>query len=116
VSAYHRLSIAAKQALHRKQMRESSVTCPSCETHTMAGELLEHMAERCLGPEGRPEPHAGAQWISWRQAMRLGVPRWTLSRWAQAGEVRFLGERQDRKYLMRDVAIRMAQRKADRRR
>jgi hypothetical protein len=31
-TSYHRMSIGAKQALHRERMREPAVACPVCET------------------------------------------------------------------------------------
>jgi hypothetical protein len=109
---YNRLSIAAKQALAQSRQSEPAVTCPTCETHTDPSHLLVHVAS-CPGPR---DPHPHSQWISWRDAMRLGVPPMALSRWARRGEVRSRGDRQDRKYLMRDVARRMAAKRANRRR
>ena len=113
VADYHRLSIAGKQAAQRDSMRESSVVCPSCETHTTPADLLSHQQTRCTGPR---DPHPASKWINWREATDMGVPGATLTRWTQRGEVRFLGERQDRKYLMRDVVLGIANRRANRRR
>ena len=48
--------------------------------------------------------------------MVLGVNRQTLTRWVQRGDVRFFGERQDRRYLLRDLAVKIAQRRGFRRR
>lgn len=110
---YHRLSIAGKQQHQREMAREPSVVCPTCETQTSASDLLAHVESRCPGPR---DPHPHSKWITWREAMRLGVQGRTLSRWAQRGQVRYLGDRQDRKYLMRDVALRIAERRAGRRR
>lgn len=113
MARYHHLSIGEKQALHRESMREPSVVCPACETQTTATDLVRHIDTRCPGPR-EPNPHA--HWISWREALALGVPRATLSYWARHGAVRFLGERQDRRYLLRDLAQRIANQRANRRR
>jgi hypothetical protein len=110
---YQRLSIGQKQALHRERMREPAVPCPVCETQTTAADLLEHVEIRCPGPR---EPNPNASWINWRQALDLGVPRETLSRWARQGVVRMRGELQDRRYLLRDIAVRVAARRAQQRR
>jgi len=110
---YQRLSLAAKQALHRERMREPAVVCPVCETQTTAAELLEHVETRCPGPR-EPNPHS--KWVTWRQAMAMGCPPMALSRWASSGKVRVRGERQDRRYLLRDLALRMAHRRTNRRR
>lgn len=110
---YHRMSIAAKQALQRERMREPAVVCPACETQTTASDLLEHVATRCTGPR---DPSATAQWITWRQALDLGVLPGTMSKWVKRGRVRTSGELQDRRYLLRDVAVRMATRRSQQRR
>jgi predicted site-specific integrase-resolvase len=44
---------------------------------------------------------------TWREALALGLQPHTLSRWASSGKVRVRGERQDRRYLLRDIAVRM---------
>lgn len=106
--SYQRLPIAEKRAKDLGRIRETAVTCPICDTQVMPTDLLAHMAERC---QGRREPGPGAKWINWREARGLGVPGKTLSRWATSGQVRFLGERQDRRYLMRDLAIKIARRR-----
>jgi hypothetical protein len=105
---YRRLSIGAKQALHRDRMREPAVVCPVCETQTTATDLLEHRASRC---PGKREPSAGSKWVSWREALALGVPARTLANWAASGWVRVRGDRMDRLYLLRDLAQRIARRK-----
>jgi hypothetical protein len=110
---YQRLSLAEKQALQRERMREPAVTCPVCETQTTAADLLEHIETRCPGPR---EPNPSASWVSWRQAVAMGVPRETMFRWARQGLVRFRGERQDRRYLLRDLAVSLARRRAQQRR
>lgn len=104
---YHRLSIAAKQAAERDSMREPSVVCPRCGTHTGVGDLLAHL-ERC---QGQTAPHPRSRWITSAQAQGLGVPRQTLSFWAARGVVRARGDRLDRQYLYRDVVIRLADRR-----
>jgi hypothetical protein len=104
---YRRLSIAGKQALHRNRMREPSVACPVCDAQTTAADLLKHIATRCPGPQ---EPGAGSRWVSWREALALGVPRSTMNKWVKRGRVRVRGELQARQYLLRDVAMRLAER------
>lgn len=114
MSRYHRMSIAEKGAEALARVREPSVACPSCDTQVMPADLLAHVEERCEGPR---EPGPGAKWINWREAMAVnGVTPMRLSRWARNGHVRFVGERQDRKYLYRDLAMKVAQQKGFRRR
>lgn len=110
--AYQRLSLADKQALQRERMREPAVVCPACDTQTTAADLVDHVTKRC---PGRRDPAPNSRWVSWREARALGVPRATLSWWASRGEVRYLGERQGRKYLLRDLAVRIANRRNRRR-
>lgn len=110
---YHRLSIAEKQAVATERQREPAIMCPSCDTQTTPTDLLRHVAERCTGPR---EPGPAAKWVGWREALATGVPRETLSRWASDGLVRFKGERMERRYSLRDLVYRMAQRRAGRRR
>jgi len=104
-SSYHRMSAAAKEARNRDRMREPAIACPVCETQTTAADLLEHVATRC---PGQREPGAGSKWISWREALALGVPRSTMNKWVKRGLVRVRGELQARQYLLRDVAMRLA--------
>jgi hypothetical protein len=113
VSNYHRMPIAQKRTVALARAREPSVTCQACDTQVMPVDLLAHLAERCPGPR---EPGPGAKWVSWREARGMGVPAMTLSRWASKGFVRFTGGRQDRRYLLRDLALKIAQRKGFRRR
>jgi hypothetical protein len=98
---YRRMNVVEKQAHQRAQMREAAVVCPVCEVQTTARDLLGHMATRC---PGRREPHPASAWVTWREALALGVPRGTLSRWVARGLVRSSGEIQDRRYLLRDLA------------
>lgn len=102
---YRRLSIGQKQARHRERMREPAVVCPVCETQTTAAELLTHLDGRCSGPR-EPNPHAS--WVSWRQALAMGVPRATMNKWVRSGAVRVRGELQAREYLLRDLVMRLA--------
>lgn len=114
MSRYHQLSIAEKQAEALGRVREQPVACPRhCGVQVMPADLLAHIEQRCTGPR---EPGPGAKWITHREALELGVPRATLSFWARRKHVRFVGERQDRKYLYRDLALKLAERKASRRR
>lgn len=109
---YQRLSVGQKQALHRERMREPAVTCPVCETQTTAAELLEHLDTRCRGPRD-PNPHSA--WVGWRVATAMVLPG-TLSRWVKRRLVRTRGELQDREYLLRDIAVRVAALRAQQRR
>lgn len=102
---YHRLSIQEKQRSALDQARERPTHCPTCETALMPSELLQHMAERC---PGQREPHPAARWVSWKQALAMGVPRRTLLFWIKRGYVRRRGERGDRRYLLRDLVRRTA--------
>lgn len=107
MSDYHKLSIAEKRAQALATVREPAVTCPNCDVQVMPADLLAHLEQRCAGPRA---PGPSSKWLTWREALALGVNRQTLSRWARSGLVRFMGERQDRKYLMRDLSLRIAQR------
>lgn len=109
---YQRLPITQKRAADLARVRESAVTCPSCDTHVMPSDLIAHL-ERCPGPR---EPGPGAKWIDHRAALALGVPRATLSFWTSTKQVRYVGGKQDRRYLMRDLAMKIAQRRGFRRR
>lgn len=113
MSDYHRLSVVEKRARALSGMREPSVMCPNCDTQLPPSDLIAHMDQRCTG---RREPGPGAKWVDHRAVMAMGVPRATLSFWASSGAVRFVGERQDRKYLYRDLAVKIAQRRGFRRR
>lgn len=106
MSRYHRLPIAQKRAEGLARAREPAVTCPTCDTQVMPADLLAHIEQRCPGPR---EPGPGAKWLTWREATAIsGVTAMRLSRWANNGLVRFQGGRQDRKYLLRDLALRVA--------
>ena len=110
---YRRLSVVQKRALDLSRARDAAVRCPECDMQVMPVDLLSHLKERCAGP---PEPGPGAKWVTHREVMSMGVPRATLSFWANSKQVRFIGERQDRRYLLRDLALKIAQRNAFRRR
>lgn len=106
-SEYHRLSAAAKEARHRDRMREPAIQCPRCGTSTTVVDLPRHRQTTC---PGRREPHPLSEWISWGQALELGVPPGTLSRWVRRGEVRARGPRRRREYLRLDVTLMLARR------
>lgn len=120
--SYHKLSISEKQGLVRGADREPPVACPYCGTVTTSSDLLSHIERGCDGPrraEHDLEPQKHWQWVDWRRARALGVPATTLSFWARTGQVRYLGgekKRRDRKYLLRDLALKVAQRRVFRRR
>lgn len=107
------LTIAEKQARVLESAREPSVVCPICETHTTARDLVAHLSSRCAGPRA---PHPGSAWVTFAEALALGVPRATLSRWVRTGIVRTRGDVQDRRYLLRDLTAQIAARTAARRR
>jgi hypothetical protein len=108
---YHRMSVAEKQAYSRVVVREPAVHCPTCDTQTTAADLIAHSA-RC---QGRRDPHPGSRWITWREALALGVARATMNQWVNAGFVRVRGELQDRRYLLRDLVVRIAAKRYRRR-
>jgi len=110
---YQKLSIQQKRELDLSKVRDAAVRCPHCEMQVMPVDLLVHVAQRCAG---RPEPGPGAKWITHREALAMGVARATLSFWVERDFVRATGERQDRKYLLRDLALKIAQQKGFRRR
>ena len=111
-SRYHRLSAPEKAAHTRDAMREPSVACPRCETQTAASDLVPHL-DRCTGPRA---PHDRARWVTWGEALELGVPRQTLARWISRGSVRARTMPvPQRQYLLRDLVRRMAERHARRR-
>ena len=112
MSRYHQLSIAEKRAENLSRVREPSVTCPQCDTQVMPADLLAHLEQRCAGPR---EPGPGAKWINWQEASAI-VPKRTLVRWIDRGYVRVRGERGDRQYLHRDLAMRVSQMMGSRRR
>lgn len=114
MAQYHRLSVAEKRAASLARMREPAVSCPGgCGMLIMPADLLAHLEERC---PGQRDPGPGAKWITWREALALGVPKMTLSRWARRGDVRTRGDRGDRRYLAGDLAVLLARRVASRRR
>jgi hypothetical protein len=110
-SAYARLTLAQKQLRHLDEQREPAVTCPRCETQTTAADLVRHLEARCPGPR---EPHPRSRWVSWREAISLGVAEPTMSRWIRRGLVRVRGAPQERQYLLRDLAHHLAERRARR--
>ena len=102
---YRRMNVVEKQAHQRTKMREAAVVCPICEVHTTARDLLGHIATRC---PGRRVPHPASAWVSWREAIALGVPRGTLSRWVKFDLVRSRGPIKEQRYLLRDLATCLA--------
>jgi len=113
-TSYQKLSIADKRALDLSRVREPSLPCPhGCGVQLMAADLLAHIEQRCSGP---PEPGASAKWVTHGEVMAMGVPRATLNWWTKNGHVRVIGERMDRKYLHRDLVLRIAKWRGFRRR
>ena len=107
VSSYQKLSIADKRALDLSRVREPSVSCPQCDMQVMPVDLIAHLADRC---SGQREPGPSAKWVDARDAIVRGVPKATLSYWVERGFVRARGDRMDRQYLLRDLALKVAQR------
>jgi hypothetical protein len=111
--SYAKLSAHAKRLEAIARAREPSVTCPHCDWQMMPADLLTHLSDRC---EGKRAPGPGAKMVGFRDALALGVPRATLSRWVANGHVRAFGERKDRVYMLRDLALKIAQKRGFRRR
>lgn len=101
---YRRLSVPEKEARNREAMREPAIVCPSCETQTTVADMPRHLAS-CPGPR---EPHPLSRWITWASAMRLGVSKRSLHYWTSTGLVRVEIVRGHRRYLERDVVMRIA--------
>ena len=112
-SAYHLLSNKEKQAEAMSRAREPAVTCPACDMQLMVDDLLKHMDERCTGLR---EPSGAAKWVTWAQALELGVAAGTLHYWVHTGRVRWHGQRVDRKYSLRDIVLILAVRRLRQRR
>lgn len=118
VSRYHRLPIAQKRAEGLTRMRTPSVTCPLCDTQVMPTDLLAHLELRCSGLR---EPGPGDKWLTWKEALALGVSGMNLSLWSRPDKngrikVRARGNRGDRQYLERDLQVWLTLQKAARRR
>ena len=105
---YHRMSAPDKRRLARARMREDPLRCPRCGLGVQPDDLLKHVEERCEGRGGVPQQ---ARWVTWSEALAMGVPRKTMHRWVRAGRVRSYGQPRKRKYLMRDISIQIAKRK-----
>lgn len=105
MSAYHRLPIADKRRLAIAQVREPFVRCPACDTQLIPADVPAHVRERCTG---RPEPHPLARWVTWREAVAMGMSAATLNRAVATGVVRARGKRSKRVLLLRDVVLELA--------
>lgn len=118
-SPYHRLTVQAKQARQREAMREPAVPCPHCDAQTTPADLLRHV-EAC---SGQRDPHPLSKWVTWGEAIELGVPEETFRRWVRRRAVRSRvrarpdnerrgrGRPARRVYLVRDVVKLMALRR-----
>ena len=104
-STYHRLSIASKQKQELERLREPGVVCPNCGMTTTSSDLIAHVQTRCEGPQKPPEHSV---WVRWRDVKAMGVRSGHLSFWVKRGYVRTKGAVQDREYLLRDLAVRVA--------
>lgn len=106
---YRSLSTAEKQRYHLERMREPPVRCPRCETSMPPDDLLPHMRERC---HGEREPHHLSEWVTWKDAIALGISDSTLRLLVRNGRVRSEGERWKRRFLKRDIVRYLAGRDA----
>lgn len=97
---YHKLSAADKRARTRTAARPNPTRCPACEAAVQPRDLLGHL-ERCPGPA---EPHPADDRVTFAQAVAMGAPRSSLSRWDRDGLVRTSGEPGEKRYLLRDLA------------
>ena len=102
--------IAEKRAENIARAREASRSCPGgCGTQLMPADLLAHVEERCPGPR---DPHAGARWVTWAEALvevrKRGLSRKALWKWIQRGVVRHRGAIGERLYLYADLADEIA--------
>lgn len=97
---YRHLTAAAKQARVEAASREPAIACPRCGTMTTVADGRRHLAETCTG---RREAHPLSKWVSWRQAVEMGVPKQTLHDWVQRGVVQIRTGAEGRQYLERDV-------------
>ena len=105
--AYQLLSVAEKMARSLAVAREQPVRCPACSMACVVEQLLAHVRERC---EGRPEPGPLARWLTWREAVAMGLPKTGLHRATAQGHVRAHGPLKRRLYLARDVVLEVARR------
>lgn len=110
MSDYHKLPIAAKRAQAIASVREPPMVCRACGTSVMADDLLAHRAQRCPGLRN---PGPSAKWLTWREAVQLGVARETLYRWAAKGRIRFrIRHGGVREFLKGDLVAKLEQRLA----
>lgn len=112
-SQYHLLSANEKRTVSLARVRPPAVTCPACDTQVMSADLLAHIEQRCTGPR---EPGPGSKWVSWAEALKLGISKKALWTWVHRGDVRMRGERGERQYLHRDLVVQVARRLLIRRR
>lgn len=97
---YQRLSVSQKQARHRAAMREPDIECPLCGVRTSVADLLRHVDATC---PRRRIPHPLARWVTWTEALELGVPKATMLDWVRRGVVQMTGAPKARRYLLRDL-------------
>ena len=102
---YRHLSVAEKETYARDHApaRPPSVACPYCGLQTTPRHLLSHIASGC---DGRRQEHHADEYVTFREALNLGVPRAELSRWVHSGRVR-------QKLKMIDGAMRRVYRLCD---
>ncbi len=103
---YHRLSAAEKERHNRLQ--EPPTRCHCCEMAVSPDDLLKHVDEWC---KGRPDPHPYSRWISWGEAIALGLSKKRLELGIGSGEIRHRVKRGRKAYLKRDIVLFVAARK-----
>ena len=94
--SYHQLSIAEKQAHAVAGQRERPTVCLTCDMQMMPDDLPNHK-KRCSGPG------PAIKFVTWPEALALGVPHSTFGRWVNEGLIRYEGDPPDRKYVKRDL-------------
>lgn len=97
---YNALSRTDKLRRAYARLAEAPIACEVCGTRVPVGQLTDHVRERCPGP---PEVTTASRWVSWRDIVRRGIPKHTVSRWVGSGRLRYQGDEGERRYLLRDV-------------
>ena len=97
---YNKLPASEKTRRNCDKMREPAVTCPLCEAKTPVDDLLAHIRDRC---PGKRELHPRSRWVTWSEAVAMGVPAETLKRWVLRKRIRRRGPSRKRRYLARDI-------------
>lgn len=102
---YHKMSVAEKE-LHNRQ-HDIPARCPVCYVAIMPMDEESHV-DRCVG---QPPPGPRSRWVSFSQALKMGITGAQLSRRASDDRIRTKGEHGHRRYLLRDITRFLAARK-----